>query len=950
MNGHHGDGSLPAWRDAFHRLDDCPWPGPRPLTTRDVELIGGRETEGREFRRIVDEHRLVLLDANSGVGKSSLLRANLVPGLRSSGYRVAVVRNWSQTAGATDSIDFISERIKRSLGRQGIAISADGAGVLPEVDRRFGEQAVLILDQFEELIRYARTFKDHLFGLLAEINEHSSIKVVVSFRSEYLHELRALQARIRPYTMAHFVLSPIDPAAALEVINAPNRVLERDGLLAIDSAAAELVKEDWIRALEVARATDRSPVGLLHLQALLYALHETANQGRVPGDGSSLIPVTESSVEGLRTAVGLPDGETLSAVALGASLNVKLRRCRLAAGFTDLLAENGIDSRPAADVGEAPPVVSLDPILQEGTVKVLARSVVHLSSAGFKLHQAADDLLTATLESRLEMLREAAASSSDAPGETPDGDLPVDTQRSILAVVLDSVLLTDPFDDDEGEDDDADWAAGPEPGSDPPGEHDRSPEDLLAATRADLAGRATVPTLTARLHPGAHPLAADPDEVTCGPMLGSSPVAVLLEEVRRFGFALEWLRASSVVRLSTPGTGRVMVELVHDGFGDALETWSKQRLTGASDAFSALTAGRGERLHWRDAGDRLLDKLPVGGGAVDAGRHLVNLRWKGAWVSNATFRGVIFVNCDLAGTFFDQCTFEGVTFLNCTLDGAMLSDCTILGRPSDAPDAWSVQAPEFVLNLPIDELRVLAGYRDAAGGDSAEPDILISQLPGLPAVPYVSADLPTREPIRASRETIVVEPGGLVLRGGRVSALILRGCKLPDGAQVSLREVAGSGFDVVEVDGPGSFEIIGSAIRHVTLSTGRRGTAGDQSFAVSGSTLGQLWIGDEITGALAVTDSLVVHLWNGSSAMATLDHKSAFHGIVNFDLLPNPDPDADVKDLQAWARAEGERPWGIDEADPKTTDPGSEASVNKLRERGRSMDYRRAFITEEEDG
>src|SRR5882762_9551450 len=58
-----------------------PYPGPRPFRKEEKDRFFGRETEVRELLSLVTAHRALLLYAQSGSGKSSLLNAGLVPRL-----------------------------------------------------------------------------------------------------------------------------------------------------------------------------------------------------------------------------------------------------------------------------------------------------------------------------------------------------------------------------------------------------------------------------------------------------------------------------------------------------------------------------------------------------------------------------------------------------------------------------------------------------------------------------------------------------------------------------------------------------------------------------------------------------------------------------------------------------------------------------------------------------
>jgi tetratricopeptide (TPR) repeat protein len=70
---------------------DRPWVGLRPYGTNDESKFFGRGTESRSLARLWQSHRLTLLIGDSGVGKTSLLHAGVVPLLRASGAHVLPV-------------------------------------------------------------------------------------------------------------------------------------------------------------------------------------------------------------------------------------------------------------------------------------------------------------------------------------------------------------------------------------------------------------------------------------------------------------------------------------------------------------------------------------------------------------------------------------------------------------------------------------------------------------------------------------------------------------------------------------------------------------------------------------------------------------------------------------------------------------------------------------------
>ena len=232
--------SLERWRVEFERRDACPWPGPRPLRKSDGNhLLVGRDKEKSHFRREVDGYRLILLTGDSGVGKTSLLEAGLIPELTKSGYEVALCRDWSGSAEQTDPVAFLAAKVHAAFRDR--AKDADFRQKVPEelprgsalfwlLNRSLKERCVLVLDQFEELIRDAPALIGQLFQLLIEINHRTELRVVISFRSEFLHKMADLEVGVKAYAMSHVALKEINPGAVRDVVLAANH----DGQVAIE--------------------------------------------------------------------------------------------------------------------------------------------------------------------------------------------------------------------------------------------------------------------------------------------------------------------------------------------------------------------------------------------------------------------------------------------------------------------------------------------------------------------------------------------------------------------------------------------------------------------------------------------------------------------------------------------------------------------------------------------
>ena len=160
------------WAHELFGLEkQCAWPGPRPM--RSDESLLGRRKDIENFLKSISESKLVLLDGKSGVGKSSLLVAGLIPELRRANYAVAYSPDWQDDTEIPPH-KFLADKVVQAFRRSKSDDDQIDATFSIELDdpelKKYPEniyyalddlqreaKAVIVLDQFEELIRYSGT-------------------------------------------------------------------------------------------------------------------------------------------------------------------------------------------------------------------------------------------------------------------------------------------------------------------------------------------------------------------------------------------------------------------------------------------------------------------------------------------------------------------------------------------------------------------------------------------------------------------------------------------------------------------------------------------------------------------------------------------------------------------------------------------------------------------------
>ncbi len=208
-----------------------------PLTEADRERLHGREADIAELIEHVLYRRTVIYTAPSGTGKTSLLRAGLVPRLEALGVAVAYVRCRNAPVGA------IAQAIVPGASSVAEAITHHTA--------QRGGKLVIVLDQLEAVLADDAA-SERLEAELAFASwpAEADVALVLAIREDYLARLVARVQRLEPGTPV-LRLRPLRPAGAREAIVAPiaeARLAIEPGLLEtlladLQGAAAALAPE-----------------------------------------------------------------------------------------------------------------------------------------------------------------------------------------------------------------------------------------------------------------------------------------------------------------------------------------------------------------------------------------------------------------------------------------------------------------------------------------------------------------------------------------------------------------------------------------------------------------------------------------------------------------------------------------------------------------------------------
>ena len=197
------------------RARNNPFPGLRPFMQEEADLFFGRDRQSDELVRRLASSRFLAVVGTSGSGKSSLVRAGLLPSLES-GFMAGAGAHWRMAIlrPQDDPMRFLA----RAMVETGVLAHLDLAqpaaeGVVETTLRRSSlglveaarlarlaphENLLILVDQFEELFRFADSAKQRVVGdeapafvkllLAAAQQTEVPLYVVITMRSDFLGE------------------------------------------------------------------------------------------------------------------------------------------------------------------------------------------------------------------------------------------------------------------------------------------------------------------------------------------------------------------------------------------------------------------------------------------------------------------------------------------------------------------------------------------------------------------------------------------------------------------------------------------------------------------------------------------------------------------------------------------------------------------------------------------
>ena len=234
-------------------------------TENDQGLFFGREEEIENICSRILSRRSFLLYGRSGVGKSSILRAGVIPRLQDQGHRTCIIRSF------TDPLQHMQRMVRRLVTDNGAGGFAEDGVSLQELLRRNwsgpASRIVVMLDQFEEFFllldeQGREAFVDELTVIMED--DALPLQFVFVMREDMLAEMSRLKPAVPEIFHHEYRLSRLTSEQAAQAITGP---AWRVGCRYEDALVDRLLED----------LSDENSVDPPHLQIVCDTLYDQRN-------------------------------------------------------------------------------------------------------------------------------------------------------------------------------------------------------------------------------------------------------------------------------------------------------------------------------------------------------------------------------------------------------------------------------------------------------------------------------------------------------------------------------------------------------------------------------------------------------------------------------------------------------------------------------------------------
>ena len=243
-----------------------PFPGIRSFETEESHLFFGRESQIENIVSVLSNTHFLAIIGSSGSGKSSLIRAGVIPAILKS--EINSQTDWDITLfkpADNPILSFASEYVKTYNRKAALKGFTPISSVQVNKEFRTEKEPVLkahrdlgsnpwliVIDQFEEIFRYQKKVSDetdkneplifiNLFlDLVQKQHVDAPIYVVLTMRSDFLDQCSEIPGLTEAINKGHFLVPRMTPASLQDAIVKPIKV---NGDSISDELVERLIKD-----------------------------------------------------------------------------------------------------------------------------------------------------------------------------------------------------------------------------------------------------------------------------------------------------------------------------------------------------------------------------------------------------------------------------------------------------------------------------------------------------------------------------------------------------------------------------------------------------------------------------------------------------------------------------------------------------------------------------------
>ena len=218
-----------------------PFPGLRPFESDEEPIFRGRQRHVDDLLRRLAKRRFLAVVGTSGSGKSSLVRAGLLPAL-DRGYLAGATTRWRMAVmrPGMAPIQNLAEALRDTEALAAAdypKLRSSSLGLVEavrEAKLTKGESLLMVADQFEELFRYQRRMADVDGGAEAALfvnllmtaaqRPDAPVYVVLTMRSDFLGDCAQFPGLPEALSECQYLIPRLTREQRREAIEAPLRL------------------------------------------------------------------------------------------------------------------------------------------------------------------------------------------------------------------------------------------------------------------------------------------------------------------------------------------------------------------------------------------------------------------------------------------------------------------------------------------------------------------------------------------------------------------------------------------------------------------------------------------------------------------------------------------------------------------------------------------------------